>query len=179
MPSVLATISSSDLFGQRLAAGEPVDDGGTMAAAERASDSWVTWAWPVQGGTNSGRKVITTRTGRLLHPLDQQTEQLPAWSDRSSARPRRAASTGLPRREPLELFDQDLERPLLLALRAEVELRITLACRDAEHAGDQRHGLGQLRRYLRASRASSLSSLASGGSSRAKPAARSSSPMIG
>ena len=43
---------------------------------------------------------------------------------------------GLPGREPLDLFHQDLERPLRLALRAEVGLRITLASRNAGHVGD-------------------------------------------
>ena len=46
--------------------------------------------------------------------------------------------------EPRQLLDQDLERALLLPLRAEVRRRVALAARDAEQRREQRHRLVQL-----------------------------------
>ena len=41
---------------QRLAAGDPCHHRRAVDAARGGdSDSWVTWAWPLQGGANSGR----------------------------------------------------------------------------------------------------------------------------
>ena len=135
--------------------------------------SVVTCAWPVQGGWNSGRKVISTRTGSC-------------WM-RSITRPRSSSVDGsiqctssyssqhrLPRREARELVDQRLQRPPLLHLRGQRQRRIALPGRHPEQGGEQRHHLVRAGRSTRPSTASSLASCASGGSSRSSRAARSS-----
>ena len=79
--------------------------------------SAVTCAWPVQGGWNSGRKVISTRTG--------------SCRTRSTSRPRSSrvegsiqctssysASTGCCAARPASCSTRAFERPLLLPLRA-------------------------------------------------------------
>ena len=80
-------------------------------------------------------------------------------------------------RQTLELPDQRLQRPFLLPLRTEVRQRVALRSRQRQQIGEERHIL--LRRRGAGQQASSFSSLAAGGSSRANPAARPSWSMNG
>ena len=142
----------------------------------RLSGSVLTCGCAGHGGVNSGRKVMTSSTGRRCDPLDQQVQQLqrgridpvhvliPRAPAARAARPR--AAPAAPRAS--------------LASGAAASGRAAGSARrsEPEQRRDQRHTWSSLS-VPRASRASSLSSLASGGSSRSKPAARSRCSITG
>ena len=102
----------------------------------------MTWAWPVQGGLNSGRKVISTSDGQTLHPLDQLIERLKGRGidpvhvlvDREHR---------LLGRQALDLVDQCLEGALLLVLRGQRQCRVALPGLDPEQGSHERHGLAE------------------------------------
>ena len=69
MPSVCSMIRSIDLGGQRLAASHAPARAFVARCPSRLNVGEVTAAWPVQGGSNSGRNVTTTRTGEPADAL--------------------------------------------------------------------------------------------------------------
>jgi hypothetical protein len=108
-----------------------------LRRVRRASDSWVA----APGRHELGSESDQHQNREALDALDQQTQRF----QRGRIDPVHVFIYGehrLPRRKAPDLLDQDLERPLRLALRAQVGRRIAFAGRDTEHVGDQRHGFG-------------------------------------
>jgi hypothetical protein len=130
-----------DLFGQRLAIREAGDDRVAVAAGEPCERQLGDVGMAAPGWHELGPEGHQDQDRQALHPLDQQTQRFQGgWID-----PVRVFIQGehrLPRREALDLIDQEFERPLCLALRAQVGRRVAFAGRNADHVGDQRHGLG-------------------------------------
>ena len=119
MPSVLATISSRTSSGRALPPASRVDDGGAVAAGEARERQLGDVGVAAPGRHELGPEGDQHQDRQALHPLDQQTERC----QRGRIDPVHVFVQGehrLPRREALDLLDQDLERPLRLALRAEV-----------------------------------------------------------
>ena len=80
---------------------QPLDDRlPRLRRPSRLRVSAVTCAWPGQGGLNSGRKVTTSSTGRRSHAARPRGRTAPAWSDRTSARPRAPPAPGSAPRGP-------------------------------------------------------------------------------
>ena len=90
-----------------------------------------------------------------------------------------SASTGCSAASPASWSSSACEGPLLLPLRAERQRRVAAAGRDREQGGEQRRGLGHVLGAAGRAAPPACRACAPGGSSRAKPAARSSRPMTG
>ena len=174
------TICVDDLGGQRLAAGDPVDHRGALAPAEPGQGERVTCGCAGPGRRELGpegdqqqhrQALRCARPASVEQLLRGRVDPVHVLVDRSAP----AAPPRAPR----------ADRPGPRASAASGAAASARAAGSgspvgiAEQRGEQRRRLGQRRSVPRASSASSLSSFASGGSSRAKPAARSSCSMTG
>ncbi len=140
-PSVRARICSRISAGNAL---PPADRSTRVMPSRRprrASASVVTCASAGQGGVNSGRAVTRSSNGSVGA---RATVRVNSSSEVGSIQcaSSNSISTGCSRRQPRQLRQQRLERPLLAPLRREVRETVFVAGRDRHPLGDEPDLLG-------------------------------------
>jgi hypothetical protein len=107
----------------------------------------VTCACPVQGGANSGRKVIQEQNRQIRDALDHYTYEF----ERRRVNPVHVLVEGqhrLLRGQAREMFDQRLQCPPLLNIRGQRQSWIAPAGRHPEQGGEQRYHLNEVLGHL-------------------------------
>ena len=102
------------------------------------------WAWPVQGGLNSGRKVMSTSTGRRCTRSTTSSSSSSVVGSLQCTSSY-SASTGCSAARPASWPSSASKRPLLLPLRAQVRAAGSgPPAGIAEQGGEQRRGRGHV-----------------------------------
>jgi hypothetical protein len=133
-----------NLLGQRLAAGHIGDHLGALPARQAIQRQH-----RHLGAADPGRRELRPEGDdhqhpQPGHPIHEKVEGLA----RGGIAPMHVLpyhQHRLTRRQPLELCQLGVKRPLLALLRREIERRIAVACRDRQQIGQQRNGLAGAR----------------------------------
>ena len=133
----------ADLGRQCPTADQPLDHGRALAAAQPVELQQRGVCLGAPGRREVRPEGHHHQHADLLDALDHQTEEL----EGRGIDPLRILEDGQDRtlaRQRLDLLDQHLEEPLLLALRAERERRIAGLVRQRQQGRDQRHDLARI-----------------------------------